>query len=239
VYTPGKDNSRADALSRRSDIARTKKITKSTILKIHEDRSLGSSKGLQRLKISIGIEVPKELQEVIIRQHYNNPVHGYPRVAQTIEQIQRNYQFSGMKDKVALYIKKCADCQRNKHSTHAPYREMQPIELLSEPWSNISIDFVTELPLSKDSTIGLFYDLILVIVDRFTKYALIISFQRDYTAVQLAHVLKDQLIQDHSIPKTIISDRDKLFTSNYWATLIVEIGTQQKLSTAYHPQTDK
>jgi hypothetical protein len=68
---------------------------------------------------------------------------------------------------------------------------MQLIELLSKLWSNISIDFVTGLPLSKDPATGLSYNSILVIVDRFTKYALIIPFQQDYTAVQLAHVLKD------------------------------------------------
>jgi hypothetical protein len=133
MYTPEKDNSRADALSQQSDIARTKEITKSTILKIYEDESLGPSKGLQRLKISIRIKVPEKLQKAIIRQHHDDPVHRHPRVARTIEQIQRNYQFSGIKDKVASYIKKYADCQRNKHSTHAPYREMQPIELPSKP----------------------------------------------------------------------------------------------------------
>jgi hypothetical protein len=67
VYTLGKDNSRVDALSRRLDIAGTKEITKSTILKIYEDGSLGPLKGLRRLKISIRIKVPKELQEAIIR----------------------------------------------------------------------------------------------------------------------------------------------------------------------------
>jgi hypothetical protein len=144
-----------------------------------------------------------------------------------------------MKDKVALYIKKYTDCQRNKHSTHAPYGEMQPMELPSELWSDISMDFVTGLPLSKDPTTGLSYNAILVIVDRFTKYTLMIPFRQDYTAVQLAHVLKDRLIRDYSIPKTIISDRDKLFTSNYWATLMAEIRTQRKLSTAYHPETDR
>jgi hypothetical protein len=87
VYTLGKDNGRADALSRRSDIAGTKKITKSTILKIHEDRSLEPSKGLQRLKISIEIKVPEELQEAIIQQHHDNLVHRHSGVAQTIEQI--------------------------------------------------------------------------------------------------------------------------------------------------------
>jgi transposase InsO family protein len=238
VYTPGKDNGRADALSRRSDIAGTKEITKGILLQFNEDGSMGPSRRLRRLRMSIGIEVPEELQEAIIQQHHDDPVHGHPGVARTVEQIQRNYQFKNMKDKVTSYIKKCADCQKNKHSTHAPYGEMQPMELPSEPWTDISMDFVTGLPLSKDPATGLSYDSILVIVDRFTKYALMIPFRRDYTAVQLAHVLKDRLIRDHGIPKTIISDRDKLFTSNYWATLMAEIGIQRKLSTAYHPQTD-
>jgi uncharacterized membrane protein len=82
--------------------------------------------------MSIRIEVPEELQESIIRQHHDDPVYGHPGVAQTIEQIQRNYQFKNIKKKVTLYIKKCTDCQKNKHSTHASYGEMQPIELLSK-----------------------------------------------------------------------------------------------------------
>jgi hypothetical protein len=53
---------------------------------------------------------------------------------------------------------------------------MQLIELLSELWTNILIDFVTGLPLSKDPAIGLAYNLILIIVDCFIKYALIIPF---------------------------------------------------------------
>jgi hypothetical protein len=56
------------------------------------------------------------------------------------------------------------------------------------------MDFITGLPLSEDPATGLPYDLILIIVDRFTKYTLIIPFQQDYTAVQLAYVLKDRLI---------------------------------------------
>jgi hypothetical protein len=50
------------------------------------------------------------------------------------------------------------------------------MELLSELWTDILMDFVIGLPLLKDSAIGLAYDLILVIVDRFTKYALMIPF---------------------------------------------------------------
>src|SRR5688500_15525072 len=100
------------------------------------------------------------------------------------------------------------------------------------------MDFVTGLPTSKDPTTGNKYDAILVIVDRFTKYAEMVPFRKDYTAKQLGHVILDRLIRYHGIPKSIISDRDKLFTSNYWTTLLAAIGTKRKLSTAYHPQTD-
>jgi hypothetical protein len=133
MYTPGKDNSRADALSQQSDIAGTKEITNSTILKVHQDRSLEPAKEINNLIISIRVEVPEELQESIIQQHHDDPVHRHPGITQTIEQIQRNYQFKNIKDKVASYIKKCADYQKNKHSTHAQYREIQPIELPKEP----------------------------------------------------------------------------------------------------------
>ena len=43
LYTLGKDNSRADALSRRHDLARLKTINKLAILGINKDRLLGLS----------------------------------------------------------------------------------------------------------------------------------------------------------------------------------------------------
>jgi hypothetical protein len=61
MYTPGKDNSRADALSQQLDIAGTKEIINDTILKIQEDRSLRPVKTINNLIISISVKVPEEL----------------------------------------------------------------------------------------------------------------------------------------------------------------------------------
>ena len=105
-------------------------------------------------------------------------------------------------------------------------------------WTNITMDFVTQLLISKDPVIGYDYDSIFVVVDQFTKYAKMILFRHSYTAKQLAHVFKDQIICYYGISELIISDRDKLFTLNYQTTLLAVIGTKKKLSTAYHPQTD-
>jgi hypothetical protein len=43
---------------------------------------------------------------------------------------------------------------------------------------------------------------------------------------------------DYGIPKSIVSDRDPLFLSNFWKALFKAQGTQLKYSTAYHPETD-
>jgi hypothetical protein len=66
VYTLGKDNSRADALSQRLDIARTKEITKSTILKVNQDRSLRLAKAINNIIIKVGYKPLKEFKETII-----------------------------------------------------------------------------------------------------------------------------------------------------------------------------
>jgi transposase InsO family protein len=245
VYTPGKDNGRADALSRRHDIVGKKTNVSQAILSQNKDGSLSAGHywdndniaGINSI-VKIRPELPEEFHEAIIRQHHDDPVHGHTGVSRTMELIQRNYHFKNMKKKVEDYIKKCADCQRNKHATHAQYGESQAIEIPSRPWEDIAMDFITDLPWSEDPVTGYKYNAICNVVCRFSKGAEFIPFRKDFTAQQLGHVLNDRVVRYHGIPKSIISDRDKLFTSNYWATLMAAIGTQRKLSTAYHPQTD-
>lgn len=243
LYTPGKDNGRADALSRRHDPAGSKTINESAILGVNKDGSLGPSQQLNNMMIiqqekQVPTSVPPELEQEIIGKHHDDPLHGHPGITRTMELIRRHYEFPNMKDKVTKFIKQCVSCQQNKHSTHTKYGEAQAMEPPTAPWTNITMDFVTQLPTSKDLVTGYSYDSIFVVVDRFTKAAEFVPFRHSYTAEQLARVFLDRIVRHHGIPESIISDRDKLFTSNYWTTLLAAIGTKKKLSTAYHPQTD-
>ena len=72
-----------------------------------------------------------------------------------------------------------------------------------------------QLLISKDPVTGYNYDSIFVVVDRFTKAAEFVPFRHSYTAEQLARVFLDRIVQHYSIPKLIISNRDKPFTLNY------------------------
>ena len=100
------------------------------------------------------------------------------------------------------------------------------------------MDFVIKLPKSRDPVTEITYDAIMVIVDQFTKYLITVPFKENHTAEQLGHLLLDRLVRDHGVSIMIITDRDKLFMSNYWKTISAAMGTKPKMSTAYHPQMD-
>ena len=49
--------------------------------------------------------------------------------------------------------------------------------------------------------------------------------------------MNDVLVK-HGLSKSIVSDHDPRFTSAFWKELFTPLGTELKLSTAHHPQTD-
>lgn len=94
------------------------------------------------------------------------------------------------------------------------------------------MDFIESLPNSEG------YTVIWVIVDRFSKAAHFIPLKHPYTAQVLAEVFMSQIFKLHGLPSSIVSDRDPLFLSTFWQELFKKLGTQLKMSSAYHPQSD-
>jgi len=77
-----------------------------------------------------------------------------------------------------------------------------------------------------------------VIVDKLSKYAHFLPLAHPFTALQVAQLYFDQIYRLHGLPKAIISDRDKIFTSTIWQTLFKLSDTALLMSSSYHPQTD-
>jgi hypothetical protein len=94
------------------------------------------------------------------------------------------------------------------------------------------MDFIEALPVSQS------YTCILVIVDTFTKYANFLPLKHPFTALSVARLFHDQVYKHHGLPKSIVSDRDKIFLSTLWQELFRLAGVQLRMSSAYHPQTD-
>jgi transposase InsO family protein len=59
-----------------------------------------------------------------------------------------------------------------------------------------------------------------------------------YTATKVAEAFIDNVYKLHGLPQSLVSDRDPVFTSQFWQSIFKATGTQLRLSTANHPETD-
>jgi transposase InsO family protein len=94
------------------------------------------------------------------------------------------------------------------------------------------LDFVEGLPRSGTA------DCILVVVDKFTKYAHFIPLPHPYTALTVAQLFISQVYRLHGFPVAVISDRDPVFTSQFWQHFFKLAGAELRMSSSYHPQSD-
>ena len=54
-----------------------------------------------------------------------------------------------------------------------------------------------------------------------------------------AKIYRDEIWKIHEVPKTILSDQGPQFALKFIEDFTKVLGTKRKLSTAYHPQTDR
>ena len=106
-------------------------------------------------------------------------------------------------------------------------------------WDEVFMNFIIKLSKSKNSTNEEAYDVILVMIDRLTKYCHIISFKETYNVEQLKYIVLNRLIRYQGISKELINNKDKLFIFNYWRTLLFMLKIKLKMSTTFHPQTNE
>jgi transposase InsO family protein len=78
----------------------------------------------------------------------------------------------------------------------------------------------------------------MVVVDKFTKYNHFIPLKHPYTTQSVAKQFLNQVYKLHGLPESIVSDRDSVFTSNFWKELFHLANVQLRLSSAYHRQSD-
>ena len=110
---------------------------------------------------------------------------------------------------------------------------LKPLEIPMWKWENITMDFVVGLPRSPRGK-----DAIWDVNDRLTKVAHFIPMKTTNSTSDLVPLYIKEVVRFHGVPKSIVSNRDSKFLSNFWKSLHGALGTGLDLSTAFHPQTD-
>jgi hypothetical protein len=157
---------------------------------------------------------------------------GHEGTQKTLHRLRAEFYIPSDRALVADCMRSCTTCQRNKTPAMSPAGLLQPLEVPSQVWAGISMDFIEGLPKVGGTSV------ILTVVDRFSKYAHFIPLGHSYTAASVACAFFDCIVRLHGFPTSIVSDRDPVFTGNVWRDLFKLAGVTLRMSTAFHPQTD-
>jgi hypothetical protein len=159
------------------------------------------------------------------------PYAGHPSYQKTITAVRSQFFWLGMKKDVADYIARCMECQKvNTEHRHLACL-LQPLPILEKKWEVITMDFITGLPRTNKQ-----HDSIMVVVEKLTKGAHFLPVKTTHTTTNIADIFMKEIVRLHRIPRTIVSDIDTKFTSNFWRGLLKGFGTNLFFSTTYHPQ---
>ena len=139
-----------------------------------------------------------------------------------------------MVNNVQRYVSKCQTYQGNKTPRYKPYRKLKSLPIPNKPWEKISINFITGLPESLGLN-GQNYNAILIVINQFIKIINFLLTTKHLNTIFLARFIDRQIYSHYEIPKSIINNRNPLFTNKFWNKLCNVTKTKYKLLIAYHP----
>ncbi|CAI7792914.1 unnamed protein product, partial [Closterium sp. NIES-53] len=180
---------------------------------------------------AICVPSDRKLRLLLLREHHDQNSHF--GVDKTVGAITSNFLWPNIYRDVRSYVRSCHTCQCNKARNFPPYGLLHPLEIPETPWSHVTLDFITDLPLT-----AAHHNAILTVVDKLTKMAHFIPTSTTATAQDVAERFFTEIVRLHGIPSVLISDRDSRFVGRFWQALFNRMGTKIRLSTAYHPQSD-
>lgn len=173
------------------------------------------------------------LRTRIIQNTHDSALTGHPGRDMLKSLISRRFYWPGLDQDVRRLVRNCDVCGRSNVWREKRRGLLKPLPIPERIWSEISIDFVVDLPPTRSKGITS----LMVITDRLSK-SVILEPMPDITAEMTAKSVAKCLVQHHGLPRSVVTDRGTQFTSHLWQHLCRLLRVQQRLSTAWHPETD-
>ena len=142
----------------------------------------------------------KELCRDIVKYCHDSITTGHPGKNGTIELVSHFYWWPRMASFVTKYVDGCNKCQRYCKDRH-PTAQLVPHKVPEGPWQLIGVDLIGPLSMLRGK------DMILNVVDHYTKQIHLFPVTSQITADSVASIYFDHVFPLHEIPQKIISDR--------------------------------
>ncbi|KNZ50051.1 putative reverse transcriptase-RNaseH-integrase [Puccinia sorghi] len=113
----------------------------------HKEYSI-SKNDLLLYKEKIVVPDNPSLKLSILKSRHDSPLAGHFGQEKTYSLISQDFSWPGMTRDIKDYVNSCYDCNRNKSSKHWKYGLLQPLPIPPLPWHSLSMDFISQLPLS-------------------------------------------------------------------------------------------
>ncbi|KAJ6436948.1 retrovirus polyprotein [Purpureocillium lavendulum] len=189
----------------------------------------------QRLCWRERIWVPnyEPLRTRLMQETHDSALAGHPGRDMLKSLLARRFYWPGLDTDARQFVRNCDVCGRSNVWREKRRGLLKPLPIPERIWSELSIDFVTDLPLTKSNG----STNLMVLTDRLSKTVVLESL-KDITAETTARALMRNVLQHHGIPTAVVTDRWTQFTSRMWNRLCELLRIKQRLSTAWHPETD-
>jgi hypothetical protein len=213
------------AISTNSDLS----ALRNNIIAGLKDPSWSVQDGLILMSGKVYIPSNSDLIQQILQISHTG---GHEGIQKTLHRLRAHFYVHHDRRIVNEFVSVCTICQQNKTQYLHPAGLLQSLPVPSWVWADISMDFIEALPKVHGKNV------ILTVVNRFSKFAHFIPLSHPYTASSVARTFFTEVVRLHGIPESIVSDRDPVFTGTVWKDLFKKSGVSLKMSTTFHPQTD-
>lgn len=171
------------------------------------------------------------LRTAIMQLTHDSYLGGHPGRDTMIGIILRRFFWPKLRESIRRFIRNCDVCGRSTVWREAKAGFMKSLPVPDRIGSELTIDFITDLPPSQGCTN------ILVITDRLSKDILLFG-TNTMEAQQCAKLFIDRYYRYFGFPRYLTSDRGSNWLSNFWKSFCELTGITQRLTTAYHPQSN-
>ena len=156
-----------------------------TKLALHSpyENGLSLHQNIIRHKVKVWIGENSALQTRLITALHSSAIGGRSGTNATYYRLKNLFSWKGMKQDVDNFVKQCSICQQAKHVNSLSAGLLATLPIPAGAWQQISMDFIEGLPTSNS------YNVILVVVDCFTKFAHFIPLKHPFTATLIARVI--------------------------------------------------